>query len=137
MDVLIQTVTLELEINLKELRHFMTIHGLWALEWGTNLGLTQAGTIKFESGIISGGDSNHNYSGKYQTHSANCLKGTLEIVNIKSEPITIFGKNSTYIINFTGDFGIAEANPHRRALMVIDSQLNTGPDQLIRLICEK
>ena len=116
----------------------MDIHGQWTLEWGTSMGIQEAGIINFDSGIISGGDSEYSYSGNYQTQSAFCIKGTIEIVSKKPESIIIFGKGSKYNINFTGDFGIAEAKPHRRALMVIDSNLsNESSDNLIRLICEK
>ena len=115
----------------------MTIQGQWTLEWGTNIGLIQAGVIKFESGIISGGDSQHSYTGSYQTYSADCIKGTIEITNYKSEAITIFGKESKYKISLTGDFGIAESKPNRRALMVMDSHLDNQPAQLIRLVCER
>lgn len=115
----------------------MDIQGQWTLEWGTNAGIKEAGVINFESGIISGGDSENNYSGNYKTLSADSIKGTIEVTSKKAGALTIFGRDSNYKVNFTGDFGIAVANQNRPALMVIDSHLGDGPPNLIRLICEK
>lgn len=113
------------------------IQGEWTLEWGVNTGIKQAGLINFEAGIISGGDSDHRYSGHYQTESDECIKGTIEVTNKNEEAVLVFGKKSKYKVNFTGEFGIAKARVNKRALMIIDSQLGDGPAHFVRIICEK
>ena len=115
----------------------MNIEGQWALELGTNMGLTQAGIIIFKSGRIGGGDSNLYYTGYYQTDPADHINGVMEITNYKEESITIFGIETKYTVNLSGHFHILPSGKNNRTQMIVDSFLNNNPDHMVRLICEK
>ena len=115
----------------------MNIDGEWTLEWGTSRGLIEAGVIKFESGVISGGNSRYTYSGTYQTLSAQSIQGSMEVTNKNPNKFALFGGDTKYKIYMKGDYGISESTAPRRALMVIDFHLDNQPATLIRLICKK
>lgn len=114
----------------------MKINGEWTLEWGTDGGLLEGGAIKFESGLISGGNSRYSYSGNYNTLSEFSIQGSIKVIS-KKKTMGLFGNKPEYKIYMKGDFGIADPQPHKRALMVIDSHMDGEPARLIRLICEK
>lgn len=134
MEVSPRTVTLYLNLIQKGI---MSIEGQWALELGTNMGLTQAGIIIFKSGRIGGGDSNHFYTGYYQTDSDDHINGVIEITNYKEEPITIFGRETKYTVNLSGHFHILNSGKNNRSQLILDSFLNDNRDHMVRLICEK
>jgi len=115
----------------------MDIQGQWALELGTNMGLTPAGIIIFKSGRIVGGDSNHFYTGYYQIEPNDHINGSMEITNFKEEPISIFGKEAKYSVRLKGSYHVLQSDKSKRFQMILDSFLNDNPHHMVRLICEK
>jgi len=128
---------LRVKLTTNIFKSYMDIQGKWALEWGTDGGLIEGGFIEFNSGIISGGNSIYSYSGMYQTLSEFSIQGSIKVTSIKKSITGPFSDKLEYRVYLKGDFGIADASPPKRALMVIDSHFDGAPAKLIRLICEK
>ena len=115
----------------------MNLEGLWSLELGTNMGLSEAGIIIFRYGRIIGGDSFHVYSGQFTLIGQDQIKGNIEITNYKETLNRVFGSSKQFTINMSGPFHIVESSKNNKPQMVIDGYLNTNKDQIVRLICEK
>jgi hypothetical protein len=95
---------------------FMTMDGLWTVEFGSNTGISGGGVAVLRDGIILGGDSTHYYVGEY-TFQSNSFRAFLSISAFVSGAQSVFGTfGQEIVIDLQGsltspDLAIAQGNP--------------------------
>ena len=70
----------------------MSIEALWTVTFGSNLGMSGAGVVVFETGRLFGGDPDYIYLGKYDvTRDGQKITGEVDVSNHSGRLSSIFG----------------------------------------------
>lgn len=77
------------------------IEALWSVEFASNINIFGTGVVVFETGRIFGGDAQYYYTGKYEIKNG-LLVGNLNVTHYGGEPWSVFGNNSNFSLNLSG-----------------------------------
>jgi len=81
----------------------MSIEALWTVSFASNLGISGAGVVVFETGRLFGGDPDYIYLGKYDvTPDGQKLTGEVDVSNHSGRLSSIFGGLSDFKLKIEG-----------------------------------
>lgn len=76
----------------------LDINGSYRAEFRSKAGLFGSGTVNLNEGVISGGDNDYSYAGKYIVEKDGTIKGLVDVIN---------HGNNLNIFNFVGDIKLS------------------------------
>jgi hypothetical protein len=88
----------------------MSIEALWTVTFASNLGMSGAGVVVFETGRLFGGDPDYIYLGKYDvTRDGQKITCEVDVQNYSGRLSSIFGGLAHFKLKIEGDVPKSEA----------------------------